>query len=229
LNPEGENIDLIVNADGSGGLRLPPSVVSAPGSVVDPRFVITGEPSSLLLPLPVEPVNPTGPGSRASEIFFFDGGQNLVQLTDFRRQDTRSFGGEARERVYFIASADPLRTNPSNNCQVFSMAALGGDLRQLTHFQEVDHSRTRCTEGSVLGSGCLVSPFGRDVNTGALLFHSNCNPFGRNPNGHQLFALGRDGSDLRQLTDLRGLVSEADGTVIAELPYPFAYPGPQSE
>jgi hypothetical protein len=229
LNPEGENVALIVNADGSGGLRVPPTVVDAPDSAIDPRFVITDEPSSVVLSVPGQPVNAIGPSSRISEMFFFDGHQNILQLTNFRRDDTRSFGGEARDRVYFIASADPLGTNPSNNCQIFSMASLGGDLRQLTHFYETERSRTHCYGGSRLGSGCVVSPFGRDVRNGILLFHSSCDPFGTNPNGHQLFAVRDDGTELRQLTDLRGLITEADGTVTAELPYPFVYPGPQSE
>ena len=58
---------------------------------------------------------------------------------------------------------------------------------------------------------------------GALVFGSTCDPFGTNPNGGQLFAMAADGSGLRQLTAARGLVTEADGTSIVELPSNYAY------
>jgi hypothetical protein len=44
-----------------------------------------------------------------------------------------------------------------------------------------------------------------------------------NPNGAQIFAMQPDGSGLRQLTNSRGLVKEADGTYSSELPGPVAY------
>lgn len=225
LNPNGEMIFPIANADGSGSLRLAPSTLALPGSQIDPRFVITGgRPSAQELTVSGMPVNPQGT-LPIVEVFFFDGGQNLVQLTNFHRIDTHTFGGDARQRVFIVASADPLGTNPSENCQIFSVASLGGDLRQLTNFHETDHSRTNCNSGSRRGTGCFVAEFGRDINTGTLLFHSSCDPFGTNPNGGQLFALGEDGTGLRQLTNARGLVIEADGTVGAELPYPFISSG----
>jgi hypothetical protein len=230
LNPHSEFITPIVNADGSGDLRLPPAVVALPGSQIDPRFVITGgQPTSVLLSLPGQPVNPDG-SFPISELFFFDGSRNFLQLTNFHRTDTRTFGGDARQRVFVVASADPLGSNPSENCQIFSIASLGGDLRQLTQFRETDHSRTNCHGNSRRGLGCRVAPVGRDVNTGTLVFESSCDPFGTNPNGTQLFALGADGTGLRQLTDARGLVPRTgDGTTIAEFPYPFVYPGPAVE
>jgi hypothetical protein len=228
LNPKGEVIFPIVNADGSDGLRLPPSVVALPGSQIDPRFAITsGQPTSVQLLVPGQPVNPTG-AEFIVEIFFFDGEHNISQLTNFHRNDTHTFGGEAQHRVFIVASANPLGTNPSENCQIFSVAALGGNLRQLTQFQETDHSRSGCNSGS-RGSGCMIFPFGRDVNSGTLVFVSSCDPFGTNPNGEQIFALGADGAGLRQVTQLRGLVTETDGTVTGELAYPFAYPGPASQ
>jgi hypothetical protein len=46
---------------------------------------------------------------------------------------------------------------------------------------------------------------------------------GTNPNGGQVFAMRPDGSRLRQLTDTRGLVVGADGSVTANLPGPWAY------
>ena len=42
------------------------------------------------------------------------------------------------------------------------------------------------------------------------------NPLGENPNGWQLFAMQPEGSDLRQLSNARGAVRGADGTVEVE-------------
>ena len=56
-----------------------------------------------------------------------------------------------------------------------------------------------------------------------MIFYSSCDPLGTNPNGAQIFAMQPDGSGLRQLTDSRGLVREADGTYSGELPGPWAY------
>jgi hypothetical protein len=61
--------------------------------------------------------------------------------------------------------------------------------------------------------------------TGSYEFGSNCDPFGTNPNGgEQFFAMRTDGSGLRQLTQTRGIVREADGTIEVEMPGPFAAP-----
>jgi hypothetical protein len=59
--------------------------------------------------------------------------------------------------------------------------------------------------------------------TGTVLFQSSCDPFGANLHGQQLFTMRPDGSRLRQLTNARGLVVDADGSVMAELPGPWAY------
>jgi hypothetical protein len=64
---------------------------------------------------------------------------------------------------------------------------------------------------------------GQDAETETLVIHSNCDPLGSNPNGAQVFALRPDGSGIRQLTDSGGLVTEPDGTVMVQLPAPFAY------
>jgi hypothetical protein len=71
------------------------------------------------------------------------------------------------------------------------------------------------------GSGCATQLVGQDARTQAFLFYSSCDPLGTNPQGGQIFAMRPDGSDLRQLTDTRGLVTAADGTVIGEFPGPF--------
>jgi hypothetical protein len=118
----------------------------------------------------------------------------VLQLTNFRRVDT---GGPAvdvdREHISFTASADPLGTNPSYNCQLFSIDRLGANLRQLTNFRETEHSTRGCAAG-LLGRGCFVYyPIGfQDPRSRALLFASSCNPLGQNPNGY----LGKSVKDL---------------------------------
>ncbi len=66
-------------------------------------------------------------------------GTNVVQLTNFGRSDTVNFSpfyNPRDERVYFTASADPFGSNPTENCQIFSIDPLGRDPRQLTFFRE---------------------------------------------------------------------------------------------
>jgi hypothetical protein len=81
------------------------------------------------------------------ELFLVDG-KNLVQLTNFRRADTHISGVEnlvARGRVFFVASADPLRENPDGVCQLFSINERGGDLRQLTHLPSDGRAPLGCS------------------------------------------------------------------------------------
>jgi hypothetical protein len=59
-----------------------------------------------------------------------------------------------------------------------------------------------------------------------VVFLSSCDPLGTNPFGEQIFAVRSDGSGLRQLTAMRGMEVDADGTVRVELPGPFAYSTP---
>ncbi len=56
----------------------------------------------------------------------------------------------------------------------------------------------------------------QDPHSRALLFYSDCDPLGTTPNGTQIFATQPDGTGLRQLTNSRGLVREADGTYSGE-------------
>ena len=75
------------------------------------------------------------------EVFLLDG-KDVLQLTNFRRSDTARAGrggALAGQRVFFEASANPLRTNPGENCQVFSIDIRGGDLRQLTRLRDRGH------------------------------------------------------------------------------------------
>src|SRR5262249_35064542 len=123
--------------------------------------------------------------------------------------------------VIFVASADPFGTNPSGDCQLFSIDTLGEGLRQLTHFSQPEYSVNGCS--ALVPPGCSVLAGGLDAATGILVFYSSCDPFGTNPYGDQLFAIRQDGTRLRQLTRARGLVTEPDGTVSAENIGQFGY------
>ena len=126
-----------------------------------------------------------------------------------------------QSEVFFVASADPLRTNPPQNCQVFSIDALAANLRQVTGFREGDLSGNGCFFSAP--PGCAISLVGQDAQTQTLVIHSNCDPLHTNPDGAQLFALQPDGTGLRQLTESRGLVVDSDHTVTVQLPARFAY------
>src|SRR5262249_47392560 len=131
-----------------------------------------------------------------------------------------------RRRVLLRASADPLGTNPSENCQLFSVDRFGGHLRHITHFEPSEGARSEA--GCALPGpppGCDVSGLIQDPVTRTLVFYSSCDPLGRNPNGGQLFAMRPAGSGLRQLTDAPGIVTDAAGTGGTELPGPYWYSG----
>jgi len=228
LNPEGIYLLMTTRTDGSGFEVPLPVPVALPGGTIELRFVITGDrPQATLAIVPGHPTNdpPIG-GARQEigEVFAIDEGKNVLQLTNFRRLDTFDVLLDVdREHVYVTASADPLGTNPSYNCQMFSIDRLGSDLRQLTNFREIEHSVVGCSSQQ-LGLGCVVrGPLWQDPRSRAVVFYSGCDPLGTNPNGGQVFAMQPDGSGLRQLTDSRGLVFESDGTIIGELPGPWAY------
>jgi hypothetical protein len=164
------------------------------------------------------PVN--GPGA-IFEAFVFDRDQ-VLQLTNFRRVDTANARLSAhKQRVFFVASADPFPAeNPFENCQIFSIDRNAGDLRQLTHFGEGEHSRYGC--GAFLPPGCRMLGMGVDAVTATVLFYSSCDLSGTKSNGGQIFAMRPDGTGLRALADTRGFVTEADGTRTVELAGPWA-------
>jgi hypothetical protein len=225
-NPGGVPRLFTVRRDGSGLMVVPPPA-ALPGSVTVPVFSITtpvGGSGLWTFPVPGTPVNPVpGFASSVTELFLFDGA-NLLQLTNFGRSET-GFGVTGTvlgEHVFFVASADPFQTNRSENCQIFSINRLGSDLHQLTQFGGAPHSDVGCT--SVPGAGCDVGSqlFNANQATGDLVFDSTCDPFGTNPNGQQLFAMRQDGTGLRQLTSLSGVVTAPDGSVDVELPGPTA-------
>jgi hypothetical protein len=115
------------------------------------------------------PVN-AAPGYPAAiaEVFLLEG-PRLLQLTNFRRVDTgREFLSVNGRRAFFHASADPLGTNPTENCQLFSIDTLGRHLRQLTHFREGERSVNGCQDGPPPGCGGGIASQDPVTGTGAL-------------------------------------------------------------
>jgi hypothetical protein len=230
-HPSFDRIVVTINADGTG-LRVAPPVVAIPGSETLTSFRITGaDLDAAVLFLPGTPKNPGINGNHSiQEVFDIDRENNILQLTNFERTDTFNPAVTGDEqRVLFSASADPLGTNPTEECQVFSTDRNGGDMRQLTYFHDVPEGR-RSTRGCSFGersAGCLAVFVNRDVRTDAMIFYSNCDAFGTNPNGGQLFAMHADGTALRQLTTTRGYERDPSGTFTVEHVFPFAWPGYQ--
>jgi len=223
LNPEGQLTPFAVKIDGTKLRALPPPIAQ-PGSQVIPRFAVTGGRARLAtLTLDGQPMNhgvgPTGFfNSVISEVFLLSG-RDLLQLTKFDRVDTFGlFVDPTRHRAFFAASADPVGSNPTQNCQLFSIDTSGEHLRQVTHFREGNDS-LGCA--ATTPPGCFVSggffSAREDVRTGTIVFDSSCDPFGTNPYGDQLFAIRSDGSRLSTLTHTKGFVEYPDGSVTTEL------------
>jgi hypothetical protein len=211
-----------VKADGTEPPMPAPrsAPVALPGAELIPEFRITEAATSLfVLALPgTEPI--------AQELFVARG-EDTLQLTSFGRSDTGAGGSTLdldEQRVLFTASADPFGTNGDENCQLFSIDTLAGDLRQLTRWGEGQHSMAGCSR--YLRPGCKIDGFERERRVGpdTAIFYSPCDPLGTNPDGGQLFAVRSDGTGLRQLTQTRGVMTEAGGTVTVELPGTWAYP-----
>ncbi len=220
LNPDGAGTIFTVKTNGSGLKKLPVPIV-VPGSQIVPTFSITGpRPNAALFFLPGEPVNNPGTRGGIVEVFAVEG-DDLLQLTNFHRSDTSTpLLSPDRQRIFFVASADPFGTNPTTNCQIFSVDRIGADLRQLTSFSQDGTSENGCFFGPP--PGCAVAFLGQDAQTHTLVTYSSCDPFGSNPYGSQIFAIRPDGSGLRQLTRLRGVVV-AEDSITVELPGPFAF------
>ena len=126
-------------------------------------------------------------------------------------------------RAFFVASADPFGTNPTNTCQLFSIDTLGRRLRQLTDFATLGPSQLGCSPNT-LGVGCNIQfPGYQDPVTRTVLFSSSCRPGvpGLFNVGNELFAMRPNGSGLRQLTHTRGRVPGAQ-----VVPGPWAYSAP---
>jgi len=197
--------------------------VALPGGTLIPILQIVGEQWVAINPdVPGEAVNPVPPsGLTAREVFVADG-PTVLQLTDFRRGDTSflpPFFSARDQRAYFTASADPLGSNPSHDCQIFSMEPVTRELRQVTFFHEGGDHAAACIGAP---HGCridfnLSAPFAQNAVAGTIYFLSECDPLGFNANGNQLFAIQPDGTGLQQVTDARGLVRGADRTVEVEV------------
>ena len=224
LTPTG-NVEPFTVSLSDGTLTAVPIPATLSDSSIDFNFAITGDkPAAIEGNVQGQPQNdlPGGAG-RITEVFATDDA-NLLQLTNFQRVDTGNpIVDVDRQTVYFSASADPFGTNPHENCQIFSVERLGGSLRQLTQFSEAQHSTSGCFFFYPPRVGCAAFIFSQDTRTGALIFYSSCDPLGTNHRGGQVFAMRPDGSELRQLTHTRGLVTQTGGTTIGELPGPFAY------
>jgi len=216
-----------VKADRSEEPVPRPAPVTVPGSQLVPKLFITAAATSLFgRSLPGTAVNDI-PGFPPIIFELFVGrGDDVLQLTNFRRSDTGFYGAmldQDQQRVLFAASADPFGTNPNENCQFFSIDTLGGDLRQLTQFGEGKRSLGGCTAS--YRPGCRIAGIAWDPRPGpdTVVFYSMCDPLGTNPDGGQFFEMRADGTSLRQLTHARGAITEADGTVTAELLGPWVY------
>jgi len=237
LNPEGIFRTFVVKKDGTGltVLRDLVAPTALPGSQIVPVFQITQPVTDSnsnvgFLTVRGTPTNPLPPNffppdQPIQELFVF-APDHTLQLTNFGRFDSgnATVDGDG-QRVFFTASANYRGTNPSENCQLFSVSTLGSDLRQLTHFDAGDHSAIGCFNGAVDQmsdpTGCRFHGVTFDSNTQTLIFDSSCDPLGKNPSGAQIFAMRPDGTGLRQLTTLRGVITAADGSVDVELPGPF--------
>jgi hypothetical protein len=221
-NPDGMNPDhyymfFTVHTDGTG-LRAVGTPTASAGSRVLPKFSIAGGGTNLMNMVFLD-----GSGERElfQELFILDG-TRFLQLTDYRRSGTgRRFLTADGRRAFFATDADPLRSNPSGNCQLFSVDTLGSNLRQVTGFREGERSLNGCNAGPP--PGCTIWDAYQDPITRTVVFYSSCDPFGTNPYGSQIFAMRPDGTRLRQLTATRGRVLEDSGAVTVELPGPTAY------
>jgi hypothetical protein len=231
LNPAGTIRVFTVRTNGTG-LRVSVEPVAAHGSRLVDEFGLTGGGGSVrTLELPGTPVD-QGPAIR--EVFRLDG-KNLLQLTNFGRSDTLGLSQSVDGgRTFFYAAADPLKQNPTGNCQLFSIDRVGAHLRQLTNFSDGPHSVAGCFGLSPPGCSFTFSHFVQDPVTRTLVFDTTCDPFGANlsanPSGNELFAVQpqgtrADGAGLRQLTHTRGFVTEPDGSIDVEYPGPWAYSG----
>ena len=216
---QGLAIETVDVATGELVTRQPP--VAIPGATFVSSFAITSR-DKLLLPLalPGTAENPHPPTTGILELFV-ESGQDVVQVTNFKRVDT--FPGALTAdgtRVLFDASTDALGTNPEQTCQMFSVGTLGGDLRQLTYFPACDDQ------------GCLadaLAPVAYDLERDLVVFESYCDLTGSGVYGGEFYTIRSDGSDLRQLSTARGVVTEDDGTVSVQLPGFLSYAAVPSE
>ncbi|HXJ37593.1 MAG TPA: hypothetical protein VMS22_26495, partial [Candidatus Eisenbacteria bacterium] len=214
-----------VRRDGSDFKPFEPPV-AIPGAHLVADFHVSGL-SREITSLALDTVTDTPQPGPVREVFVRDG-ENVLQLTNIGRSDTIfSIGLGGGHQVLFATSGDPLRQNPTNTCQLFTIDRLGGHMRQLTRFHPDGTSPVGCF-GGYAPPGCsgVLTFTAQDPRTGAIVFDSSCDPFGISAIGQQLFTIRPKGSGFRQITAYRGVTTDPDGTVDVELPGPTAYSAP---
>jgi hypothetical protein len=236
LNPEHDFAAFTVRIDGSGLKPVPKPAIPTDSHVV-PSFGVFG-PGINVIRVAV-PERATGrfscQGFPVTEVFL-EGGKKLLQLTKFGRVDTfAGFVDATRGRAFFLSSADPLKTNPHESCQIFSIDTVGRGLRQITHF---DLGYFVHLPGCFLSAGGVGYGYYRTISqdavTKAVIFNTAQDPLHLGArradptvygySDDQIFAVRPDGTGLRQLTDAAGFTTGPDGSIRVELPGPFAYP-----
>jgi hypothetical protein len=213
-----------VSADGSDMPQPIPAIDAVAGATVIPQFGIFSGRSGNAYPLvvPGDLERSYNPSDRRRELFFLQGIRAL-QLTDLRYPDTGWAATLGIDRVTFSASADPIPgSNPFGVCQLFSVPARGGPLRQLTRFPDDGLQKQGCGVPTVFDASCRVNALFQDLRTRTVLFVSSCDPLGRTRHGEQVFTMRPDGTGLRQLTDFAGLETRPDGSVHVEMGGPYA-------
>jgi hypothetical protein len=225
-----------IGIDGRHLTALPKPTLT-PGAQFIPTFGVTGGRINLLrVSLPGTPTGPpisqSGSIFPITEIFVRYGKKQLLQLTNYRRQDTFSaFLTPDRKRAVFLASADPVRTNPHGNCQLFSVNVRGGVPRQITHFDlglPLPNPGCFLTFGIGYGAYRAVT---QDPLTGTIVFDTTLDALKLRPGAgfgtaDQIFAIRPDGSGLRQLTEVpTGTHFPTTVGLSVEQPGPYAYSG----
>jgi hypothetical protein len=222
-----------IGIDGRHLTALPtPTLI--PGAQVIPVFGVTGRRIQLVrVSMPGNPTIPPPPGSifPIVEVFVELGRTQLLQLTNYRRVDTLpAFLTPDRNRAFFLASADPLGTNPHGNCQLFSIGVHGGVPRQITHLDPgFPVLRPGCYLSSGIGYG-LFRAITQDPVTSTIVFNTAMDALKLGPGAiagaDQIFAIRPDGSGLRQLTEAPtgAHLPNPDGFTVVRVG-PFAYSG----
>jgi hypothetical protein len=212
---DGLRIETVDVASGEAVTRQPP--IAIPGAQLVAAFTITGR-DKLLLPLALpgtaENAHPELGLNDVLELFV-QSKDDVVQVTRLDRIDTFP-GALTRDgrRALFDASTNRLGTNPQQTCQMFSVDTLGGDLQQLTFFDACDDL------------GCIgdaLAPVAYDLERDVIVLESYCDLTGHGAFGDQIYTTRLDGSDLRQVSSARRVVTEADGSVSVELPGYLTY------
>jgi hypothetical protein len=233
LNPEQRLLPFTVERDGTGLMRGPQPLSAGEGSVV-PEFAITGPAPSAVLLSPTRDPTTGRTGSTILDVFLLDGDDEL-QLTNLDDDDiTDATASPDGSRIFFNASADPCTdgnyqhctgSNPSRNCQIFSVDRTANELRQLTAFNPNRFSFAGCYYSFATPSGvCSVNFLTQDTHNETLVFYSTCTPLApADFVGAQIYAMRPDGSGLRPLTQTRGLFTDQQGFSATELPGPLAY------